>query len=1037
MLEKIISFSIQNRLFILLFAILLIGVGLFSLSKLPIDAVPDVTNVQVQILTKSPALGPLEVEQFITYPIEMAMNGIPDVEEIRSVSRYGISAVTVVFKEHVNIYFARQLVQERLQEAKESIPESFGSPEMGPASTGLGEIYHFALVGKDYSAMELRTLLDWDIANRLKSVPGVVEVNAWGGFAKQYEIAVDPRKLLSHKITLKQVFEAVTENNAVAGSAGIEHFQEQLLIRGEGLITGIKDVEEIIVATKEKGTPIRVKDLAKVREGHMPRLGSATQDGEAETVIGMVQMLIGENSRVVAKRVDEKVKEIQKSLPPGVEIKTFYDRTALVDRTLHTVQKNLLEGGLLVIAVLFILLGNFRAGLLVALVIPLSMLFAFTGMVIGKISGNLMSLGAIDFGLIVDGAVIMIENCVRRLSEEQKRLKRLLNPEERQQIIREASYEVRRATMFGELIIMIVYLPILTLQGTEGKMFRPMAFTVILALTGAMILTLTVVPAFASLFLGRKFEEKEFKVVHNFKGWYERTLDKVLRKPRKIIIAASLSFLASLAIFPFLGGEFIPSLDEGDIAVQAWRLPSISMASSVESTLRIEKVLKRFPEVLTVVSRTGSPEIATDVMGIELSDIFVILRPKKYWKTAKHKNELVEKMSEALNQEAPGIGFGFTQPIEMRFNELIAGVRSDIAVKLFGPDLEVLHDKGEEIIRVLSKIKGARDVKAEQVEGLPFLRIIPDRKEVARYGMNIRDVLFAVEAIHAGHIVGTAFEGTKRFPIAVKFDFNKPPDISAIENIPIYNEKGIPIPLGQIAKIFVDSGPAQISREFGQRKLVMELNVRGRDIESFVQEAQRMIESKVKLPAEYYLEWGGTFEELNRGRMRLMIVVPIALFVIFVLLYMALGSFRNAFMVFSGIPLSAIGGILSLLIWRIPFSISAGVGFIALFGVAVLNGLVMISFINRLLHNEKLPLEQAIKEGAMKRFRPVMMTALVASLGFLPMALSHGAGAEVQRPLATVVIGGLISSTFLTLFVLPALYLWFGRRKNMSPNRAS
>ena len=1031
MLEKIISFSIKNRLFIFIFAILLIAVGLFSLSKLPIDAVPDVTNVQVQILTKSAALGPLEVEQFITHPIEMAMNGIPDVEEIRSVSRYGISAVTVVFKEHVNIYFARQLVQERLQEAKESIPESFGSPEMGPASTGLGEIYHFALVGKDYSAMELRTLLDWDIANRLKSVPGVVEVNVWGGFAKQFEIAVDPRKLVSHKISLKQIFEAVTENNAVAGSAGIEHFQEQLLIRGEGLITGIKDLEEIIVATKEKGTPIRVKDLAKVREGHMPRLGSATQDGEAETVIGMAQMLIGENSRVVAKRVDEKVKEIQKSLPPGVEIKTFYDRTTLVDRTLHTVQKNLVEGGLLVIAVLFILLGNFRAGLLVALVIPLSMLFAFTGMVMAKISGNLMSLGAIDFGLIVDGAVIMIENCVRRLSEEQKNLKRLLNPEERQQIIREASYEVRRATMFGELIIMIVYLPILTLQGTEGKMFRPMALTVILALTGAMILTLTVVPAFASLFLGRKFEEKEFNMIHKLKGWYERTLDKALRKPKKIIIAALLSFVVSLALFPFLGGEFIPSLDEGDITVQAWRLPSISMTSSVESTLRIEKVLKRFPEVLTVVSRTGSPEIATDVMGIELSDIFVILRPKKHWKTTKNKDELVEKMSEALNREVPGVGFGFTQPIEMRFNELIAGVRSDIAVKLFGPDLEMLHEKGEEITRVISKIKGARDVRAEQVEGLPFLRIIPDRKEIARYGMNIRDVLFAVEAIQAGHVVGTAFEGSKRFPIAVKFDFNKVPDMNAIQNIPIYNEKGIPIPLGQIAKIFVDSGPAQISREFGQRKLVIELNVRGRDVEGFVQEAHRAIEEKVKLPNGYYLEWGGTFEELRRGRTRLMIVVPIALFVIFVLLYMALGSFRNAFMVFSGIPLAAIGGILALFIRRIPFSISAGVGFIALFGVAVLNGLVMISFINRLWLEEKLPLEQAVKEGAIKRFRPVMMTALVASLGFLPMALSHSAGAEVQRPLATVVIGGLISSTFLTLLVLPVLYKRFGRKGNL------
>lgn len=1030
MLEKIISFSIRNKLLVFAFTCLLAAAGLVSLSRLPIDAVPDVTNVQVQILTRSPALGPIEIEEFITYPVEAAMNGLPDVEEIRSVSRYGISAVTVVFKDSLDIYFARQLVQERLQEAKENIPENFGSPEMGPVTTGLGEIYHFALESEKHSAVELRTLLDWDIAYRLRSVPGVVEVNTWGGFAKQFEILIKPERLIAHKTSLRNVFEAVTQNNAIVGSAAIERFDEQVLIRGEGLVKNISDLEEIVVGVKEKGTPVRIKDLADVKDGYLPRLGSATKDGQAETVIGMVQMRMGENSRVVAMRVDDRIKEIQKTLPEGVKISTFYNRTALVDRTLHTVKQNLVEGGMLVIAVLFFMLGNFRAGLLVALVIPLSMLFAFTGMVSAKISGNLMSLGAIDFGLIVDGAVIIVENCIRRLSEAREHLKRALTPEEREGVILKASSEVRRATMFGELIIMIVYLPILTLQGVEGKMFRPMALTVILALVGAMVLTVTVIPAFAAFFLDRDLQEKEPKLLTRLKLFYQDKLDRVLAKPRKVLAAALLIFGLSLGLFPFLGGEFIPSLDEGDIALQAWRLPSISMKSSVDSTLRIEKVLKQFPEVLTVVSRTGSPEIATDVMGIELSDIFIILRPRKEWTSARTKEELVEQMSKALNENAPGAGFGFTQPIEMRFNELIAGVRSDIAVKLFGPDLDILHDKGEEIVRVLSRVSGAKDVKAEQVEGLPTLRIIPDRKALARYGINADDVLSTVEAIKAGHPAGFVFEGVKRFPVAVKFYFEKEPDLEAIKNLPVFTPQGIPIPVGQLADVFMESGPAQISREFGQRRLVIETNVRGRDMEGFVQEAKKEIERTVKLPSGYFLEWGGTFKQLESARQRLLIVVPLALLIIFMLLYSAVGSVRNALIVYSGIPLAAIGGILALFLRGIPFSISAGIGFVALFGVAVLNGLVMISFINKLWHEEKLPLRDAVRQGALTRFRPVLMTALVASLGFIPMALSHGAGAEVQRPLATVVIGGLISSTLLTLIVLPALYFLFARKKS-------
>src|SRR3989338_1147027 len=1023
MLEKIISFSIKNKLLILIFTFLLIVVGVFSLSRLPIDAVPDVTNVQVQILTKAPALGPLEVEEFITYPVEAAMNGLPDVEEIRSVSRYGISAVTVVFKERMNIYFARQLVQQRLLEAKESIPESFGSPEMGPATTGLGEVYQFALEGEGYSATELRTLLDWDIANRLRTVPGVIEVNTWGGFAKQYEIVIDPRKLLSHKIPLKEVFEAVTQNNAVAGSATIEHFDEQLLIRGEGLVKNIQDLEEVVVRVLEKGIPIRVKDIAQVKEGYLPRLGSATMNGKGETVIGIAQMLIGENSRLIAKRVDEKGKEIQKSLPPGVRIKTFYNRTVLVDKTIHTVAKNLIEGGLLVIAVLFTTLGNFRAGIFVALMIPLSMLFAFTGMVMMGISGNLMSLGALDFGLIVDGAVVMVENFLRRLDESKAKGKDIFS------IIQQSGAEVARPILFGVGIIIIVYLPILTLNGTEGKMFKPMATTVVLALIGSLVLAFTLIPTLAALGFRKGVHEKEPKFMRLLKAQYEKYLDRVMKRPGPLMTTAGLLFAGSLILFPFLGGEFIPSLDEGDIALQAWRLPSISMRGSVDSTLRIEKVLKRFPEVLTVVSRTGSPEIATDVMGIELSDIFVILRDKKYWKTTKTKDELVDKMSEALNKEVPGAGFGFTQPIEMRFNELIAGVRSDIAVKLFGPDLEVLHKKGDEIAQVLSKIKGSRDVKAEQVEGLPTLRIIPNRKELARYGVSIADVLSTVEAIKAGHPVGVLFEGVKRFPIVARLSFDKEPNLETIKNIPVFNSRGMPIPLSQLADVKIETGPAQISREFGHRKLVIECNVRGRDIESFVEDASKAIEAKVKLPSGYFLEWGGTFEQLRSARARLLVVVPSALFVIFILLYSAFGSLRSALLVYSGIPLAAVGGIAALFVTRIPFSISAGVGFIALFGVAVLNGLVMVSFINTLRKENKLRIPEAVRLGALTRFRPVLMTALVASVGFVPMALSHGAGAEIQRPLATVVIGGLISSTLLTLLVLPVLYVRFEKEE--------
>lgn len=1021
-IERLIDLSVKNRFLIFIFALLLIGVGLYSMNRLPIDAVPDITNVQVQVQTKSPALGPLEVEQFITYPVEAAMTGLPNVEEIRSISRYGISSVTIVFKEHVDIYFARQLVQERLVEAKENIPAGFGVPEMGPATTGLGEVYHFTLEGEGYTPLQLRTLLDWEVAYRLRSIPGVIEVNAWGGLAKQFQVAINPKQLISYGIALKDIFEAIKKNNKVVGSAYIERFQEQLLIRGEGLVKNKEDLENIVITIRERSLPIRIKDLATVRIGSVPRLGAATKDGEGETVSGMVQMLIGENARTVTRRVDKKVAEIQGTLPKGVRIVPFYNRTDLVDRTIRTVTMNLFEGGMLVIAVLFLLLGNIRAAFLVAAVIPLSMLFAFIGMATNKISGNLMSLGAIDFGLLVDGAIVMVENIIRRLNNNPSK-----DPSQNQRTLLSAAKEVARPVLFGVGIIIIVYLPILTLQGTEGRMFKPMAFTVVFALSASLLLAFTLVPSVCSVMFRKGAKEKEPKFLHFIKDRYEHLLNWVLKRKTFTLLVALFCFIPSVLLFPFLGGEFIPSLDEGDIALQAWRYPSISIQESVRTTLEMEKVLKKFPEVKTVVSRTGTPEVATDVMGIELSDIFVILHPKEEWITAQTKEELIGKMEEALKEAIPGVGYGFTQPIEMRFNELISGVRSDVAVKIFGPDLEILNQFGEKAVSLLSQVPGARDVRMEQVTGLPVLRIKLDRKKMAPYGINVDDALNAVEAIQSGRVVGTVFEGVKRFEIAVKFDLKKEFNLKTIENLPVFRAQGQMIPLGQIADIKIEAEPAQISREFGQRRLVVECNVRGADIQSFIEQAQSKMDQQLNLPSGYYLEWGGTFEQLSRAKKRLFIVVPIALFLIFVLLYTSLGSVRQALLVYTGIPLAAIGGIVSLYLRGIPFSISAGVGFIALFGIAVLNGLVMVSYISNLRKQGK-ELNEAIVEGALTRFRPVLMTALVASLGFIPMALSHSAGAEVQRPLATVVIGGLISSTLLTLVVLPVLYALFEKK---------
>ncbi len=1024
MATRLIEWALANRLFVLLLVAILVAGGLFAMNRLPIDAVPDVTNVQVQIVTSAPALGPVEVEQYLTYPVEAAMSGLPDVTELRSISRYGISSVTVVFEDGTPLFFARQLVQERLPEARDRIPPGFGSPEMVPPTTGLGEIFHFTVESNELSPMELRSLLDWQIAFRLRQVPGVVEVNAWGGLAKQFQVEVRPEKLVAHGISLAAVFEAVEKNNAMAGSAYLERDREQLLIRGEGLIGSIGDLEEVVVAVRE-GTPIRVREVARVVEGAMPRRGAATADGRGETVIGLVQMLAGENALDVTRRVKTRLADIEHDLPQGVNIRPYYDRTELVRRSIRTVITNLTEGGLLVVVVLLLLLGSMRGGLIVAAAIPLSMLFAFCGMWIGGISGNLMSLGAIDFGLIVDGSVVMVENVVRRLSGRREPGATVLDT------VRRAAIEVGRPVTFAVAIIIIVYLPILTLTGTEGRMFRPMAWTVVFALAGSLLLSLTVMPVLSSLAFRKGVVERETRVIAFVRRRYRPTLAWALRRRWIVVAGALAAVIGAGVLFPFLGGEFLPTLDEGDVVVQTLRLQSSSMTHSVEAGQQVERVLLEFPEVEHVVTRIGSPEVATDVMGIELSDVFVGLEPKKEWKSGRTKAQLVEAMAESLEERVPGMGFSFTQPIEMRFNELIAGVRSDVAVSVFGDDLDVLERLGRQVADRLREVPGAADVRADQVQGLPVLRIVLDHARIARYGIQVDDVLGAVEAIRAGRVVGVVMDGVRRYDIVVKFALPLQADLEAIRNLPVMDPDGHAVPLAQLAEIRVEQGPAQISREFGQRRLNVEANVRGRDLDSFVREAREVLDAGLVKPDGYYLEWGGAFEQLERGRNRLLVVVPIALFAIFALLYAAFGSVRHALLILTGVPLAAVGGVAALWLRGIPFSISAGVGFIALFGVAVLNGVVMVSAIRR-FEGEGRELREAVESGASERLRPVLMTALVASLGFVPMALSTSAGAEVQRSLATVVIGGLISSTLLTLVVLPTLYAWGGERKRAS-----
>jgi cobalt-zinc-cadmium resistance protein CzcA len=1030
MAERIVTWSLENRFLVMVMGVLLIAAGVASMWRLPIDAVPDVTNVQVQVLTKAPALAPLEIERLITFQVEAAMAGVPDVEEIRSVSKFGLSAVTVVFEEGTDIYRARQLVQERLLEARESVPEEYGTPEMGPIATGLGEIYQFEVRGEPacrtgedtpecYTPMELRTILDWFIAFQLKSVPGVVEVNTFGGELKTYEVRPDPAALSSHRLPLTLLFEALESNNRNVGGAYLVRNREQIVIRGEGLVSGLDDIGSIVLRTGDDGVPLYVRDVADVVLAPLVRQGVVTRDARGEAVVGIVMMLMGENSRDVVNRVKEKIESLRGSLPAGVTIDTFYDRTDLVRRTIRTVERNLFEGGLLVVAVLLLMLGNLRGGLIVASAIPLSMLFAFVGMVRAGVSGNLMSLGAIDFGLIVDGSVVMIENVFRMMGEEGSEDRDTLD------IVREASVEVARPVAFAVGIIMIVYLPILTLSGVEGKMFGPMAMTVLFALGGSLILALTLIPVLASLLLHKRPRHHETRFVRMLQRAYQPLLDRALNHRLAVVTSAAFLFVAGLGISTQLGAEFIPKLDEGAIALQVWRLPSVSVEEAASQSTHMESViLTDFPdEVVSVISKTGRPEIATDPMGVEMSDVFVMLEPRKQWRY-RTKEELIEAMEHTLEAKVPGVAFGFSQPIELRVSELISGVRSDIAIQVYGDDLDELKRVAEEISGAVSGVAGATDVKVEQITGLPILTVKADRASIARHAVNADDVLGVVEAL-GGRQAGVVLEGEKRFVLQVRFPSEVRNDLEALERIPVVSKDGSLLPLAELATFDIEPGAAQISRERIQRRITVELNVRGRDIASVVTDARQAIDQSIVLPPGYTLQWGGQFENLERASRRLLIVVPLALLLIFVLLHGTFNAVRPALLIFLNVPFAAVGGVFALALRGMPFSISAGVGFIALFGVAVLNGVVLVSYIRKIEKEKGLPASEAVREASLVRMRPVLMTALVAAFGFVPMALAHGSGAEVQRPLATVVIGGLVTSTLLTLFVLPTIYSWF------------
>lgn len=1036
MINAILRFSVERRFLTLSLILVLVGVGVWSFQRLPIDAVPDITNVQVQINTEAPGYSPLEVEQRITFPVETALYGLPNLSYTRSLSRYGLSQVTVVFEEGTDIYFARNLINERLGAIKSGLPPGL-EPEMGPIATGLGEIFMYTVEalpdatqadGSPLDATALREIQDWIIKPQLAQVPGVIEVNTIGGYDKQYHVTPSPQRLLEFGITVDELVSALRANNTNRGAGYIERNGQQLLVRSPGQLATIGDIEQVVIANRD-GAPVRVADVAEVAIGKELRTGAATRDGK-ETVMGTAMMLAGENSRAVAQAVAEKLDAIQPSLPDGVKVEAVYDRTALVDKVIATVEKNLLEGALLVIVVLFLLLGNLRAALITAAVIPLSMLATITGMVRSGVSANLMSLGALDFGLIVDGAVIVVENCIRRLSQAQHQGQLALK--ERLQLVFEATNEVIRPSLFGVAIITVVYLPIFALTGVEGKMFHPMAATVVMALLAAMVLSLTVVPAAVAVFMGGKISEKESPVISGAKSLYRPALRVAMRFRWLVLGGATTLVAVCLWLATTLGSEFIPQLDEGDIALQALRIPGTGLEQSIEMQSQLEERLKAFPEVDKVFARIGTPEVATDPMPPSVADTFVILKPRSQWPNPdKTKDELVAEMEYAVTQ-LPGNNYEFTQPIEMRFNELISGVRADLGIKVFGDDMELLLTSAQAIQEVLETVEGAADIQVEQVTGLPMLSVHPKRMALSRYGLTVDDLQDLVAAGVGGENAGLIYEGDRRFQLVVRLPEDIRRDVDSLADLPVPLPDGGYVPLSEVAELELAPAPNQISRENGKRRVVVTANVRDRDLGGFVEEAQARIADDVDLPPGYWLDYGGTFEQLQSASQRLAIVVPVTLAIILALLVMAFGSLKDALIIFTGVPLALTGGVLSLWLRDMPLSISAGVGFIALSGVAVLNGLVMIAFIRDLWH-EQGDLMKAIVEGALIRLRPVLMTALVASLGFVPMALNTGTGAEVQRPLATVVIGGIISSTLLTLFVLPVLYaLLHGRSASNS-----
>ncbi|NVZ49917.1 CusA/CzcA family heavy metal efflux RND transporter [Pseudomonas sp. B6002] len=1043
MFERLIQFAIEQRIIVLLAVLLMAGVGIASYQKLPIDAVPDITNVQVQINSAAAGYSPLETEQRITFPIETAMAGLPGLQQTRSLSRSGLSQVTVIFKDGTDLFFARQLVNERLQVAREQLPDGIETA-MGPISTGLGEIFLWTVEAKDgalkddgtpYTPTDLRVIQDWIIKPQLRNVPGVAEINTIGGFAKEYQIAPDPKRLAAYNLTLGDLVTALERNNANVGAGYIERSGEQLLIRAPGQVASVDDIANIVITTSD-GTPIRVRNVAQVDIGRELRTGAATENGR-EVVLGTVFMLIGENSRTVSQSVAKKLEEINRSLPAGVVAATVYDRTNLVEKAIATVKKNLFEGALLVVAVLFLFLGNIRAALITAMVIPLAMLFTFTGMFTNKVSANLMSLGALDFGIIVDGAVVIVENAIRRLAHAQQRHGRLLTRSERLHEVFAAAKEARRALIFGQLIIMVVYLPIFALTGVAGKMFHPMAFTVVIALFGAMILSVTFVPAAIALFVTGKVKEEENLVMRTARRAYAPVLDWVMARRPLVFGLAVLTIVGSGWVASRMGSEFIPSLSEGDFAQQALRVPGTSLTQSVQMQQQLEKTLMaQVPEIERVFARTGTAEIASDPMPPNISDSYVMLKPKDQWPDPKKSREALIADIQRASAIVPGSAYELSQPIQLRFNELISGVRSDVAVKVFGDDMAVLNRTAAEIAETLQTLNGASEVKVEQTSGLPVLTINIDRDKAARFGLNVGDVQDTIAVAVGGRQAGTLYEGDRRFDMVVRLSDALRTDIDGLSRllIPVpalasnaSGQLGF-IALSQVASLDLVLGPNQISRENGKRLVIVSANVRGRDIGSFVDEAEAAITAQVKVPAGYWTTWGGQFEQLKEASERLRIVVPVALLLVFGLLFMMFNNLKDGLLVFTGIPFALTGGIMALWLRDIPLSISAGVGFIALSGVAVLNGLVMIAFI-RNLREEGRSLSVAIHEGALTRLRPVLMTALVASLGFIPMALATGTGAEVQRPLATVVIGGIISSTLLTLLVLPALYQWAHRKE--------